>query len=259
MSMIEHLLLKLNRKQIWDTEPVFCFTSDIDWASEDVLKQFFKVVNPLAIDPTLFLTNNSEQIEKNLDKLHVGIHPNFLPNSSHGNSFVEVINCVKAFSPDSIATRSHRAFEVTDTSHLQFKNGYRYSSNCITIMQPNIRPVLLESGLINFPVFFEDGTHLYNELDLNFQKYIDNFRSPGLKIISFHPMNFILNSPSYIYMRQLKDKLTREQYASLSDNDIEAYANKGIGIRDTILDIISYVKQNNFKIFSLKSIYLRII
>ena len=39
---IELLLEKINRKQIWEEMPVFCFTSDVDWASEDVMKEYFQ-------------------------------------------------------------------------------------------------------------------------------------------------------------------------------------------------------------------------
>ena len=34
------LVEKLTQPHIWDEQPVFCFTSDIDWASEAVIDNF---------------------------------------------------------------------------------------------------------------------------------------------------------------------------------------------------------------------------
>ena len=107
---IETLLCKINKKQIWDEIPVFCFTSDVDWASEDVMSEFFDIVNVLDIKPTLFVTHESKIIDSNfkLGKIERGIHPNFLENSSHGNSFREVIETCIKFAPESYVFRSHR-------------------------------------------------------------------------------------------------------------------------------------------------------
>ncbi len=255
---IEILLSKIQAKYIWDEMPVFCFTSDIDWASEDVMREYFNIVNGLEIKPTLFVTHHSEVIESNfkLGKLERGIHPNFLCNSSHGNSFKEIIETCIKFAPESYGFRSHRLFDVTDVTHiLKNEYNYKYVSNLCTILQTNIRPLLHESGLIHFPIFFEDGTHLYNQLDLDIKKYINLFTSPGLKIISFHPMNFVINSPDMPYMRQIKDSLSREKYNNISTTSIEKLCNKNEGIGQTVIDIVKFVKEKNFYIFSLNEIY----
>lgn len=259
---IERLLIKANSKFIWDKEPVFCFTSDIDWASEDVMKAYFDIIKTFDIKPTLFVTHHSDIIEQEFinKKIERGIHPNFMNGSSHGNSYVEVAeNCIK-YAPESYGFRSHRAFDVTDITHLlRNEYNYKYVSNQITILQQFIRPILHESGLINFPVFFEDGTHLYNQLDLKFKKYENLFITPGLKIISFHPMNFIFNSPTLPFMRQIKDSLTRDEYNNISSATIERLRNKNMGIGNTVIDIIEYVLTNNLPVFSMNELYNTII
>ena len=252
------LIEKIHGTYIWNDMPVFCFTSDIDWASEAVMYEYFRIINAHEIKPTLFVTHESPLIESNFQSGNVerGIHPNFLPNSSHGNSFREIIETCIHFAPEAYGFRSHRAFEVTDITHL-LKNdfGYKYVSHQISIFQPNVIPILHESGLINFPVFFEDGTHLYNKLELNIQEYLHYFTKPGIKVISFHPMNFIFNSPSLSYMRNIKDTLTRDEYQNISQFSIKQLRNKDLGIRDTVIDIINFVKQNNYPIMSMNEIY----
>jgi hypothetical protein len=255
---IETLLGVINNKQVWDDKPVFCFTSDVDWASEDVMKEYFNMVNPLCIKPTLFVTHESEVIESNfkLGKIERGIHPNFLDNSSHGDSFKEIIETCIKFAPESFGFRSHRLFDVTDITHL-LKNEYNYKfvSNLGTILQSYIRPILHESGLVHIPIFFEDGTHLYNQLDLNFLKYIDLFKTPGIKIISFHPMNFVFNSPNMNFMRQIKDTLTREEYNNINTATIERLRNREAGIGQTVINIVNFVKENKYQIMSLNEVY----
>lgn len=255
---IEKQMVSLKAKRIWDEMPVFCFTSDIDWASEAVMEEYFRIVNPLEIKPTVFVTHHSEVIETQFQQYKVerGIHPNFLRDSSHGETFREVVETCVKFAPEAYGFRSHRFFDVTDITHL-LKNeyGYKYVSNMGTLLQTHIRPILHESGLINFPVFFEDGTHLYNQLDLDFRKYLDWFTAPGIKIISFHPMNFVFNSPTMPFMRQIKDALTREEYANIPASAIERLRNKEKGIGQTVLDIVNFVKENNYPVLSLNELY----
>jgi hypothetical protein len=257
-NQTEFLLQQINKKQIWDENPVFCFSSDVDWASEDVMSQYFDIVNSLDIKPTLFCTHESAIINTNFEqrKIERGIHPNFLTGSSHGENFREIIETCIKFAPESYGFRSHRLFDVTDITHL-LKNeyGYKYVSNLGTVLQTYIRPVLHESGLIHFPIFMEDGTHLYNQLDLNFKKYIDYFTLPGIKIISFHPMNFVFNTPEISFMRQIKDSLSREEFNNISTQTIEKLKNRENGIQKTILDIVNFIKSKNYQILSFNEIY----
>lgn len=250
------MLETVNRPKLWDSEPVFCFTADIDWASEPVLKIFYEHLTSYGIQPHTFVTHKSKIVESLLSKkqIEAGIHPNFLAGSSHGNSFKEVIeNCLKII-PASSIYRSHRAFSVTDTSHL-LKNEYGHvaSSNVITIMQKNLKPILHESGLIEFPVFFEDGTHLYNELDLSLNFYKENFLSPGIKLINMHPMNFVINPSAIGFMRHIKDSLSREAYNQFSDADILKYRNESRGIKDLCIEIIKFSQQ--FKVVKFSELY----
>lgn len=249
---------RLSRRHIWDEQPVFCFTSDVDWASEYVLEHFFSTVNKYGIKPTIFCTHESKQVAQQFDtgKIERGIHPNFLPGSDQGNCYVEVIGNCMAFAPETRCFRSHRAFDVTDISHiLKNEHDFKFCSNYITVMQPFIRPLLHESGLINFPVFFEDGSHLYNELDLKFNNWIKHFSTPGIKIISFHPMNFTFNSPSLAYMRNIKDTLSREQYKNINEEIFLEHRNKADGIRYTMMDLIHWVLANEFPVYTLNSLF----
>jgi hypothetical protein len=248
----------IHTNRIWYNQPVFSFTSDIDWASEAVMKHYFRFINELDIKPTLYVTHHSDQIQLNYESGNIerGIHPNFLNESSHGKTFKEVAETCVKFAPEAYGFRSHRAFDVTDITHLMYNEySYKYVSHQITIFQPLIIPVLHESGLINFPVFFEDGTHLYNKLNNDFHDFKKWFVTPGIKIISFHPMNFVFNSGNILFMRSIKDSLSREEFRNISDDTIKKFQNNRLGIRNTILEIIEFVKKNNFLILSMNEMY----
>ena len=181
---IEELLERLEVPRLWTEEPVFCFTSDIDWASESVLSDYFIQVKHRRLKTTLFVTHKSEIIEEQFHNGVVdrGIHPNFLAGSSHGDSFEEVVNTSLAFAPEARGFRCHRLFDVTDITHL-LRNTYglKYVSNLGTILKTKLTPILHESGLLHYPIFFEDGTHSYGELDLDISRYKKYFCAPFLK------------------------------------------------------------------------------
>ena len=250
------LLDKIAQERIWHKEPIFCFTSDIDWASEAVLEQFLGVMSKRDLKLTTFVTHESPTITKYKEAgiIERGIHPNFLSNSSHGEGFRTVAETCVKFAPEAIGFRSHRLFDVTDITHLLHDEfGFKYVSNLGTVMQPGITPILHESGLVHFPIFFEDGTHLYNKLSFELSKYMNRFLSPGIKIITIHPMNYVINPPEIRYMRNIKDTLSREEYNQMSQEKIKELSFKGVGIRNMLEEIIELAKQH--KIMSLNEIY----
>lgn len=243
---------------IWDEQPVFCFTSDIDWASEAVIEHYFQRLPLDLLKLTVFVTHKSDVIEREFlaGRLQRGIHPNFLPGSSHGDTFREVIETCMTFAPEATCTRSHRAFDVTDTAHL-LRNEFHFKccSNTITTLTPRITPYWLESKLLQIPVFFEEGSFLYNKLGLSIQPYRKYFTAPGLKVISFHPINMAFNTPEIAWMRQIKDSLTREEFNHIDAEMIEQRRNRERGAFDLVTEIIDLAQQLGAPILTLDEIY----
>lgn len=250
------LLSNILKKKPWNTRPVFCFTIDIDWASETVLQLFFDEFLSYKIVPTVFVTHRSKIIDELFanKRIERGIHPNFLKGSSHGDSFEEVIDTCLKFAPETKFYRSHRSFSFTDINHL-LKNKYQFklSSNTVSVLQPYLQAILHESGLLEFPIFFEDGTQLYTKMELEIGQYLANFTSPGIKIISFHPMNFVCNPPTLQYMRNIKDTLSREEYNNLSIEKIDQYRNQLKGIKDICVEILEL--SSRYDILTLSELY----
>lgn len=167
-------------------ERAFVITSDMDWASEHIIGEAFDIYNSLDLPVTPFITNASETIRRlyRHDTQHVGLHPNFMPDSTHGKTFNEVIDHVINLWPQARCFRSHRVFEVSFITNEFKRRGFKYDSNLFTYMQPYITPMLHASQLIRFPVFWGDGLHVNTIAEMK-----RNLDLPGLKIFNFHPIH----------------------------------------------------------------------
>ena len=72
-------------------------------------------------------------------------------------------------------------------------------------------------------------------------------------------MNFVFNSPTLPYMRQIKDSLSREEFNNISKESIEKLRNREAGIGQMVLDIVNFVKEKKYPILTLNEIYNQII
>jgi len=242
----------------WDKEPVFCFTSDIDWASESIIEYSHNVLSGNDLKLTYFVTHSSPFLNdlNEQNKVRLLIHPNFLPDSSHGNSFTEVIDYCLNLVPNADGFRSHRYFEVNDIMDDLEKRGFRFVSNHCTRCETHIKPLIHRSGLLSIPIFLEDGGYLLMDPDLNFNNLIPKLSSPGLKVINFHPAHIAFNTPDFDYTRSIKDSMSRESWNNLDKSDLQNLENKQkLGIRTIIQQVIDFAFDNNCKVSSMNEIY----
>ena len=89
VNHVDDLLRRIAQPKRWDHEPVFCFSSDIDWASEVVLTEFFRQLAPYPLKLTTFVTHPSEVIETQFQegRIERGPHPNFVFEARIGNRY----------------------------------------------------------------------------------------------------------------------------------------------------------------------------
>ncbi len=243
---------------IWDEEPVFCLTADVDWASEDALRVAHAFLDDYHLPVTYFLTHPSRFLSKLLagGRIDAGLHPNFLPGSSHGDSLSEVIDyCIELY-PQAECFRCHRYFDVTDVTHRFVELGLRYDANVCTLLQQGLRPFVHESGLVRFPTFFEDGTYLFHRGDLDFGAVAESlFLKPGLKVVSLHPMHLVMNSPDLPYSRHVKDSVSRATWNNLAEDDLRRLRYAGWGIRDFAEQLLAFIRDRALPLFSLAELY----
>lgn len=235
-------------------EPIFCFTSDIDWAPEWAIAEMLDFFEQREIPLCPFITHDSEEIRRRYSdhekKQLVGIHPNFLPGSTQGNSPDEIADNLLSLWPEAKAYRSHSFVDSTPIANLFAKRGLLFDSNLCLFLQPRCEPLKHNSGLMRFPVFWEDDVHYKRGLPCELSSIREHFDSPGLKVINLHPFLFAMNVPDAKYYQEVKHHI-RETDAQVARAD----AFEGKGTRSIVTEILDYVLNRGYRIMSLPALY----
>lgn len=244
-------------KSLWNNQVVICFTFDLDWASEDSIKHTVDIIEKFGFKSTFFITHSSKILSNKIKnkEIDAGIHPNFLKNSSHGKNPKDIIDYCTKLLPEAKSFRCHKYFDNNDITEILYEKGFKYDSNLCTNLEC-VDPFEHRSGLIRFPIYFEDGGYLLHGNSLNFKEFQPIlFKKPGLYIFSFHPMHLTINSPSFSYMRKIKDSLSSSTWNKLTHMELEHLSYKGKGIRTFSLDLLNFIKKENFPVITLEEAY----
>lgn len=254
MEVDELQNLKMRLKEV----DAFSITMDVDWASDFAIENAVKFFRDRKIPLTLFFTHISHYIRKLVQDggIAYGIHPNFIQPSSQGRDKFEVIDyCMECF-PQAEVFRAHRWYADNDIYTELYQRGVRYESNLCTLLDV-VPPFIHRSGMLSFPVFFEDGAYLYHRFDLQFSGAKLFFKQPGIKVINIHPMHLLVNTPYFQYMRDIKDTVSRSEWNSFSAETVERVRNKTArGITDFITEFTEYILQKNAQVYSLADLYI---
>lgn len=231
-----------------------CFTSDLDWASEAAIRDTLGLFAKNNLKPTIFLTHCSKAVDEMGDKIDVGIHPNFIQPSSQGAELHDVISYCKALAPDAKVFRCHRWYASNDIYDLLARERFQYESNLCTCMDI-VAPFLHRSGMVSFPVCFEDGAYIIDHERLAFEDAKKLFQTNGLKVVNIHPMHYALNTPYFRYTREIKDRLSRQEWNGMSEEMLLSLRYQENGIRVFIEDLVQFVKEEKALVISLKEAY----
>lgn len=212
-------------------------TSDLDWACEPAIEEILNFFNEKKITPTIFSTHRSPCVETSMNTIDVGVHPYFYPDSSHGATIVEVVKHVMDLPHNFSAFRCHR-FAICNSSRQAMLNaGMLISSNVCTDLE-SIAPFKERCGLLEIPIFLEDGGYLWQKHPLEITKEFMHFwLKSGPKVILIHPMHFALNTPNFEYMLNIKQTMNRKEWHNMTSQQLNALRWKGRGIRDFLIDL----------------------
>jgi len=233
--------------------PVFCITCDVDWASDYCIEETVNLLSSYGVKPTLFATHDSDAMRKFklMDKIEVGIHPNFLPGSTHGSDYCSIIDKMLQMYPNAKTFRSHCFFDNVNITIEMLKRGIHYDSNLCLYLQPNIVPLNLDLGITRFPVFWEDDSHWINaDADWNLESYLKDFFAPGLKILNFHPFNVAVNTPDQKYYFKVKKHIQ-----TLSAEIINDVRYEGNGVRTFLIELLELLTKQHERFYTLDEIY----
>jgi len=215
-------------------------TLDIDWASDFVIKKVDEMLKERNIKATWFVTHKSAHL-KNLSKnrnYELGIHPNFLPNTTQGKTPKEILKKLKKIVPNAVSLRTHSLHQNSHLLSLYKDYGIKFDASLLLYKTKNIEPhynPLFE--LQRIPFFWEDDVEIYEKNpDWNFKstKHIS-----GLKIYNFHPIHIILNTNDMSDFKKIQKKI---EVNSLNDEILQKYVNKKKGVKDIFLEILDFLQ-----------------
>lgn len=219
----------------------FVLTGDVDWASEYCLDAYVRHMVRRGIVPTLFVTHRSAVLEglAAAGKVQLGIHPNFGPGSSHGGTVEEVLDHVLALVPEPVASRSHCYVDSSAIAAALARRGIALDSNLCCHLQQGLPALRHWNGVLRLPVFFEDDVHWTTGGHWNFAEYREDFASPGVKVLNFHPFIWALNVPDgQFYAAQ------RNRIATLAAHEAQALRHRGAGAATFLEAVIDWVRSS---------------
>jgi hypothetical protein len=233
----------------------FVLTFDIEWASEYCIEHVLQIADRFLIKPTFFVTHSSPAVRKAFadERVELGIHPNFLPGSSHGDDTDSVIETVLRLAPQATAVRCHRYIYSEEIGNALTRHGLKIDSNICHHLTGELRPIALDSGLLRLPVFFEDDIHWTRGLAWHFDEHAADFFSPGLKILNFHPFFVALNAVDAQFYAQHKKYIR-----TLSRKEAAALRFSGAGTETFLIDSLEQILARGHRFLPLGELAARL-
>jgi hypothetical protein len=213
-------------------------TVDLDWACEAAIEETLDFLKNQNISPTIFITHRSPSVEASMNEIKVGLHPYFGSDSSHGSTIAEVVNHVMDLPHNLPAFRCHRFSICNSSRQAMSEAGMLLSSNVCTDLEI-VPPFKDRFGLLEVPIFLEDGGYLWRQhlLEIN-QHLLETISGKGIKVITIHPMHFALNTPHFSYMYDIKQSVSRSEWRNMTKGALQKLRWQGRGIRDFLMELI---------------------
>lgn len=233
---------------------VYVLTFDIDWAPDWMIAQCMEICDAARIPAIYFVTHRSDILDdmKKCSGIELGIHPNFLPRSSHGASMELVLDHCLDIVPDARVMRTHSLVQSSRLLHFIEKETLIESDMSLFIpFAHDLRPsrIFFETGsrgLRRFPYYWED------DLAACWPgwQWDSRFNWPtGLKIFDFHPIHVALNMKSmesYAALKQSSDK----PLSAIKEADLAPFMNHEAGTRTFLQQLLNEVPSNEWLTYS---------
>lgn len=214
-------------------------TFDIDWAPDFIVEGCLDLCVRLGIPASFYATHDSPLLADIAadPRFELGIHPNFLSNSTHGRNYREVIEHCLDFAPDAISMRTHSLYQDSRMfAHIaEHAPQIRTDASMYAPGQHSLRPFDLHfSGrsLRRLPFRWEDD--IFAETpgsDWSTGPSTD----PGLNIFAFHPVHIAINSGRLTLYERMRQSLKLQDWTKAF---VAEHTNKGLGARTYLEDLV---------------------
>lgn len=166
----------------------YLITLDVDWASDEVVDATADLLVEAGVRATWFVTHDSpatRRLAARSDLFEVGLHPNFLPGSTHGATPRDVLTHLSGLAPTARTVWTHSLHQSTPILALMASEfGIRHDLSIFLPGTPFISPhtffVLPGTPLLRLPYFWEDDHEMHLSAP-EFSFAAPRHHVPGLK------------------------------------------------------------------------------
>jgi hypothetical protein len=210
-------------------------TLDVDWAPDFAIDFVAHLLADAGVRATWLATHPSaalDRVRNRGDLFELGIHPNFSPGSTHGQTPQAVLaHCLRVV-PDATSMRVHGLAQSSAILDIVLTDTPIVAELSVFLPHaPNLGPVeytLSGRTLYRLPYLWEDD-YEYGQLTPTWDpaRLLESHR--GMKIFNFHPIHVYLNSctgDAYAEVKAHAEPLT-----SASEDTAAALVHAGAGTR----------------------------
>ncbi|MDQ7024072.1 MAG: hypothetical protein Q9P01_21145 [Anaerolineae bacterium] len=222
----------------------FVLTLDLDWAADFMIDAVAQMLLAAGVKATFFVTHDSpavRRLREHPDLFELGIHPNFLPNSSQGSTVAEILDFCMALVPDATSMRSHA---LVQSAHIWWevvkRTPIQVDLSLLLPEMPHLQMIelpLLPRPLLRLPYYWEDDVETYRPHSVwTLDKHIT---VSGLKIFDFHPVFIYLNTADlapYNDMKQIG------HLADLTPEQVAPFIHTGEGAGSMFRQFVEHLK-----------------
>ena len=186
----------------------YALTFDIDWAPDYAILKCCDLVENANCKATFFATHDTPINREIISRGHnLGIHPNFLPGSSHGTDVQTIISECLKYAPEAWCMRTHSLVQSSPLLQEIFGSFPQLKLDVSLLMH---RSPFAHKTKWDFDGVSFDRL-LYNwEDDAQFSafnmKEIPELFFGELTVFDFHPIHVFLNSTDGSEYRKLKNQ-----------------------------------------------------
>ncbi|TND06501.1 MAG: hypothetical protein FD123_3539 [Bacteroidetes bacterium] len=222
----------------------FLVTLDIDWAPDYMLDEISALLEAKKVRATWFVTHDSPSVRRIAAHplFEAGIHPNFLPGSSHGNTTEQVLAHLLQIIPGAVSTRSHAVVQSGPVLHA-LSERLKIDSTIFLPEMPGIKPVRHlghNNSLLRVPFYWADDYELCKT---------DRWTAPeklaakeGLKVVMFHPVHIFYNTPDIAFYNELRTRFP--DLLNLPYDNAKILRHQGQGSGSFFTDLVTFTGNN---------------
>jgi ubiquinone/menaquinone biosynthesis C-methylase UbiE len=218
-------------------------TFDVDWAPDYMIDFAADILVEAKVRSTWFVTHRSPAIDRLRQRpelFELGIHPNFLPGSSHGETPARVLEECLSIVPEAQSLRTHSLVQSTPLlCEVMQSTPISVDASLFLPGQTRVEPFRFEwdgHSLLRVPFHWEDD----HEMAAAAPRWkLPAGRAAG-EVFNFHPIHVYLNSADMKAYGSLKGRFSK--VTDIDRASADAVANKGQGTRSVFTEVVNRIR-----------------